>query len=97
MGHGVENLAHDPISKNLYWTDSELKWVMMTDPTFSYYTIIFSTDPDPAYALAIHIPKRYVTVLQTLTVDQQNNLYVISQTILLAPYNQSKKETPVRL
>nr|XP_039264367.1 low-density lipoprotein receptor-related protein 2-like isoform X3 [Styela clava] len=58
MAHGVECIAYDWKTDNLYWTDSEFKWVMAAENTFNYYTPVYRTAPDPAYGLAVHSVKR---------------------------------------
>ena len=34
MAHGIENLAVDYITGNLYWTDSDYKWIMVANKEF---------------------------------------------------------------
>lgn len=58
MAHGIECIAYDWITGNLYWTDSEFKWVMAADKEFSHYAPVYRTSPDPAYGLAVHSVKR---------------------------------------
>ena len=31
MAHGIENLAVDWVTGNVYWTDSDYKWIMVAD------------------------------------------------------------------
>ena len=31
MAHGIENLAVDYVTGNLYWTDSDYKWIMVAN------------------------------------------------------------------
>ncbi|XP_076814506.1 low-density lipoprotein receptor-related protein 2-like isoform X1 [Clavelina lepadiformis] len=57
MAHGIESMAYDWMTRNLYWTDSEFKWVMASENSFRYYTPVYRTD-DPPYALAIHAKHR---------------------------------------
>lgn len=58
LAYGIENMAYDRFSKNLYWVDATLKWVMVTDAAFNYYATVFRTDPEETYALTIHTTKR---------------------------------------
>nr|CAB3263507.1 low-density lipoprotein receptor-related protein 6-like [Phallusia mammillata] len=58
MAHGIENMAYDWLTGNLYWTDSEFKWVMAVDRTFSFYTPVYRTKLDPPYAIALHAKQR---------------------------------------
>lgn len=58
MGHGIESMAYDWENENLYMTDSSLKWVLIADKSFQYYSAIYKSDPDPAYGLAIHARRR---------------------------------------
>ena len=56
MAHGIENLAVDYTTGNLYWTDSDYKWIMVTDKDCKHYTQVYKAtdDPDgPPYGLAI--------------------------------------------
>nr|XP_018667559.1 low-density lipoprotein receptor-related protein 6-like isoform X2 [Ciona intestinalis] len=55
MAHGIESMAYDWKANNLYWTDSEFKWIMASDRTFRYYSPVFRTGHrEPPYGLAIH-------------------------------------------
>ena len=38
MAHGIENLAVDYVTGNVYWTDSDYKWIMVSDPDCKHYT-----------------------------------------------------------
>ena len=39
MAHGIENLAVDYVTGNLYWTDSDYKWIMVANKEgFSFNT-----------------------------------------------------------
>ena len=38
MAHGIENLAVDYVTGNLYWTDSDYKWIMVSDMDCKHYT-----------------------------------------------------------
>nr|CAB3263510.1 low-density lipoprotein receptor-related protein 6-like [Phallusia mammillata] len=60
MGHGIENIAYDWRNRNLYLTDSSMKWVLVADNQFQYYAPIHKADPDPAYGLALHSTKRFL-------------------------------------
>uniref|UniRef100_H2YXX3 EGF-like domain-containing protein n=1 Tax=Ciona savignyi TaxID=51511 RepID=H2YXX3_CIOSA len=55
MAHGIESMAFDWKTRNLYWTDSEFKWIMATDSSFRYYSPVYrSGKREPPYGLAIH-------------------------------------------
>jgi len=58
MAHGIENMAYDWITGNLYWTDSEFQWIMATDPSFRFYTPVYRTNGNPPYAIALHAKQR---------------------------------------
>lgn len=58
MAHGVEGMAYDWMSGNLYMADSELNWIIATESTFQYFTVVYKAE-DPTYALALHGVKRY--------------------------------------
>jgi len=58
MGHGVENIAYDWMTGNLYMSDSALKWILVSAGDFTYYNFVYKTDPDPAYALTLHAKLR---------------------------------------
>lgn len=62
MAHGIESMAYDWKTKNLYWTDSEFKWIMAAEKNFDNYVPVYRTDPDPPYGLTIHSIKRYGVV-----------------------------------
>ena len=56
MAHGIENLAVDYTTGNLYWTDSDYKWIMVADQDCKHYSHVYKAtdDPDgPPYGLAI--------------------------------------------
>ncbi|XP_076815261.1 uncharacterized protein LOC143461282 isoform X2 [Clavelina lepadiformis] len=57
MAHGVEGMAYDWMSGNLYMADSELNWIIATESTFQYFTVVYKAE-DPTYALALHGVKR---------------------------------------
>lgn len=63
MAHGVESLAYDWVSKNLYWTDSQFKWIMAVDKDFLYYTPVYRSRYGDPHALTIHAKKRFVVVI----------------------------------
>lgn len=63
MAHGIENLAVDYITGNLYWTDSDYKWIMVANKEFKHYTQIYTANDDadgPPYGLAIHSTKQMI-------------------------------------
>uniref|UniRef100_H2YXX2 Kringle domain-containing protein n=1 Tax=Ciona savignyi TaxID=51511 RepID=H2YXX2_CIOSA len=60
MAHGIESMAFDWKTRNLYWTDSEFKWIMATDSSFRYYSPVYrSGKREPPYGLAIVRRKMY--------------------------------------
>lgn len=58
MTFGIENIAYDVKTKNIYFTDSSLKWLMVADNSFNYYTPIYRASPDTPYGLALHSVRR---------------------------------------
>lgn len=38
MAHGIENLAVDWVTGNVYWTDSDYKWIMVADKVIQKFT-----------------------------------------------------------
>lgn len=63
MAHGIENLAVDWVTGNVYWTDSDYKWIMVADKDFHNFNQVYKADDDPngpPYGLAIHSTKQYI-------------------------------------
>ena len=58
MAHGVESLAYDWERRNLYWTDSQYKWIMATEESFRYYSTVYKSQEAVPIALALHAKKR---------------------------------------
>lgn len=58
IAHGIENLAYDYKTQNLYWTDSVFSWIMCAEHSFQYYTPVYKSEEDPLYALALHAEQR---------------------------------------
>lgn len=59
MGHGIENMAYDWITNNIYWTDSELNWIVAADASLKYYSPIYESPSTAPYGLAIQARKRW--------------------------------------
>jgi len=85
MGGGVEMIAFDWMTKNLFWTDSEQNWVMVSDSQFKHYTPIYRPQGETPYALSLHARKRilFLSLFKTMeskivTMDMSgNNLKVL--------------------
>ncbi|CBY14574.1 unnamed protein product, partial [Oikopleura dioica] len=63
MAHGIENLAVDWVTGNVYWTDSDYKWIMVADKDFNHFNAVYKAADDPngpPYGLAIHSTKQYI-------------------------------------
>jgi len=58
IAKGIESLSYDWITGNLYWTDSDLNWIAVSENTFTYYTPVFWVKNGNPYALAIHAKRR---------------------------------------
>ncbi len=59
MAHGIEGLAYDWLRGSLYWTDSALMWLMVTDASFRHYATVYRSQ-NPLYGLSIHVRTRSV-------------------------------------
>ena len=44
MAHGIENIAVDWLTGNIYWTDSAYKWVVVADEKLQYFKPIIRTE-----------------------------------------------------
>ena len=42
MAHGIENLAVDWVTGNVYWTDSDYKWIMVADKVLELRLLLSS-------------------------------------------------------
>jgi len=58
MGHGIESMAYDWMTKNLYMSDSTLEWILVSSADFRYYNYVYKTAPDSPYGLTLHAKKR---------------------------------------
>lgn len=63
--HGIENLAIDWKTDNLYWTDSTFKWIMAAESHFKHYAVVYqSTHEQVPYGLTIHQTRRYKCLMK---------------------------------
>jgi len=44
MARGIQNMAYDLVTSNLYWTDWEFQWIMVSDKSFRFYTPVYRTN-----------------------------------------------------
>lgn len=68
MGAGVEGIAYDWMTKNLYWTDSEQNWVMVGDSEFNHYAPVYQPEDETPYAITVHSRHRklFVSLFKTM-------------------------------
>ena len=59
MGSGVEGIAYDWMTGNVYWTDSEQNWLMVSNAVFEHYAPIYHPSKETPYALVVHAMKRF--------------------------------------
>jgi len=58
MGHGIENMAYDWVTGNLYMSDSTMKWILVSSSDFKYYNYVYKTFPDLPYGVTLHAKER---------------------------------------
>ncbi|XP_076825968.1 low-density lipoprotein receptor-related protein 2-like [Clavelina lepadiformis] len=76
MAHGIESMAYDWMTRNLYWTDSNFGWVMVSESSFRYYSPVYRA-ADPTHALAIHAKQR---LLYFSTYKKFNSKIIVTDT-----------------
>ena len=54
----VQDLACDPLTGNLYWSDSAKKWIMVSDSGFQYHALVYRTDRGYPSALVVDVKNR---------------------------------------
>lgn len=58
LAANIEALTRDPVSGNLYWTDSKMGWVVVSDKSLTYYAPVYKTKPYTPYGITVHASKR---------------------------------------
>ncbi|XP_076815276.1 uncharacterized protein LOC143461288 [Clavelina lepadiformis] len=54
----ITAIAYDWFNQNLYWTDGTMNWVMVADPTLSFFTPVYRSGNDPLTSIAVHSTQR---------------------------------------
>ncbi|XP_076811957.1 vitellogenin receptor-like [Clavelina lepadiformis] len=57
IAHGIESLAYDWVTENLYWIDVRFNWIVTSEKTFNYFTPIYRSD-QKLFALTLHAKRR---------------------------------------
>ena len=58
MGRGIESIAYDWKRRNLYWTDSTMKWIMVSTDDFEHYTPLYRSINTDLYGITLHVTSR---------------------------------------
>lgn len=58
MAWGIDSISVDWVSGNVYWADSNYKWIMVANRNFSYYTNIIAIESNIPAKIAVHPEER---------------------------------------
>jgi len=58
MCQGIQQIAYDWPTQNIYWSDYIHKWIMVTNQNFKHFAKIYKNNKEEIWGLAIHSVKR---------------------------------------